>query len=86
MTDPACPNCDGRGCMGCVLRRYVHDCADDCPVCCPTPKHPDEIRQMFAGELLVQRHDSRTTMQIEIEGMLNDIRDEMETWADALTT
>lgn len=33
--DPNCGNCDGRGCMGCVCREYDHDCADDCPVCCP---------------------------------------------------
>lgn len=21
--------------MGCVYREYGHDCADDCPICCP---------------------------------------------------
>lgn len=29
-----CTNCDGRKCMGCVLREYDHQCQDDCPFCC----------------------------------------------------
>lgn len=34
--DPDCTNCDGRGCMGCVLRWYDHECRNDCPFCCET--------------------------------------------------
>lgn len=29
-----CPNCNGRGCMGCVMREWDHNCANDCPMCC----------------------------------------------------
>lgn len=29
-----CSNCDGRLCMGCVMREYDHECADDCPFYC----------------------------------------------------
>ena len=32
--EPICDNCGGQKCMGCVLREYNHDCADDCPECC----------------------------------------------------
>lgn len=32
--NPKCKNCNGRGCMGCVMREYEHDCIDDCPSCC----------------------------------------------------
>lgn len=42
--DPNCANCDGRGCMGCVLREWDHDCANDCPFCCedPSPSRLDQ--------------------------------------------
>src|ERR1035437_2483450 len=33
-----CTNCDGRLCMGCVLRVYEHECRPDCPFCCACPK------------------------------------------------
>jgi hypothetical protein len=29
-----CGNCDERLCMGCVLREWEHECANDCPDCC----------------------------------------------------
>ncbi len=29
-----CENCNGRKCMGCVLREWDHKCAEDCPSCC----------------------------------------------------
>lgn len=32
--DDICTNCDGRLCMGCVLRWYYHECAHDCSSCC----------------------------------------------------
>src|SRR5690606_14738628 len=32
--DSECENCQGRGCMGCVLREWGHDCRNDCPDCC----------------------------------------------------
>lgn len=35
--DPNCENCDSRGCMGCVLREWDHDCRNDCPSCCAAP-------------------------------------------------
>lgn len=32
--DHNCTNCDGRGCMPCVLREVHYECVDDCPLCC----------------------------------------------------
>ena len=40
---PACRNCDGRKCMGCVLREYDHYCADDCPDCCAPTAYYDPL-------------------------------------------
>lgn len=35
VADPECTNCDGRGCMDCVLRHWHDECEDRCHMCTP---------------------------------------------------
>ena len=34
-SDPSCTNCQGWGCMDCVLRYWHDDCEHTCPMCEP---------------------------------------------------
>ena len=68
-----CENCDGRKCMGCVMREWGHECADDCPTCCPDADAPDSV--------LVSR--ARYNYLLELERSVTEFTESFAKWEES---